>query len=595
MVAYLSKSDASVGFDQIVDFLNAQVIQYALMVNSTIYVFCIKDFWTMVSIKKANDVVKLRALVDGKRVVVTEDVIRHDLCLDDADGVECLPKEEIFTELARMGYENPLPKLTFLQGFLLCPMEILDTYSCSMYQCKEDCMERIQLFNDYTSSALTQKVFANMRRVGKGFSGVKTPLFAIMLVQPQADVEEDDLEQDKIAQALEILKLKQRVKKLEKKRKSKSSGLKRLRKVGGRIEAIDADEDITMVDVKTQVDLGVELQGRKDDGNAAIKDASDPTVFDDEEVTMNIAQTLINMKAEKTRLLNEQMAKRLHDEEKYEDKQENIDWNVVVEQIQEKNLENIRKYQSLKRKQIFIAQARKNMIVYLKNMAGYKMEYFKGMTYKKVRPIFEREYNKVQTLFKPNKDEEPTKKRVVRETLLQESFKKLKVVKVLGSHSTQDILTDDPKEISKEDVKNMLEIIPVTEFKIEALQRLVKEKFSSAVPTVDKEKELRVELKRLFEPDANDVIWKLQRYMHYPIMWKLHSNCGVHQVSSTTRSHDMYMLTEKDYPLSNGVMTLMLSTRLQVKEDSEMARDLVMKIFIKANQPKSRSLDTSSK
>nr|GEU94678.1 hypothetical protein [Tanacetum cinerariifolium] len=76
MVAFLSKSDASAGFDQI--------------------------FWATVSIKKDNDVVKLRALIDGKRVVVIEDVIRQDLRLDDADGVECLPNEEIFTELLRM-------------------------------------------------------------------------------------------------------------------------------------------------------------------------------------------------------------------------------------------------------------------------------------------------------------------------------------------------------------------------------------------------------------------------------------------------------------------------------------------------------------
>nr|GEX11750.1 hypothetical protein [Tanacetum cinerariifolium] len=92
-------------------------------------------------------VVTLQALIDRKKVVVTEDGIRHDLRLDDADGVECLPNEEIFTKLACMGYEKPPPKLTFLQGFLLCPMEILDTYSCSMYKCKEDCVERIQLFN----------------------------------------------------------------------------------------------------------------------------------------------------------------------------------------------------------------------------------------------------------------------------------------------------------------------------------------------------------------------------------------------------------------------------------------------------------------
>nr|GEX84794.1 putative ribonuclease H-like domain-containing protein [Tanacetum cinerariifolium] len=65
--------------------------------------------------------------------------------------------------------------------------------------------------------------------------------------------------------------------------------------------------------------------------------------------------------------------------------------------MQEKHLDNIRKYQSLKRKLISIAQARKNMIVYLKIMAGYKIEHFKGMTYDKVRPIFKREYSNART------------------------------------------------------------------------------------------------------------------------------------------------------------------------------------------------------
>nr|GEZ51867.1 hypothetical protein [Tanacetum cinerariifolium] len=315
-------------------------------------------------------------------------------------------------------------------------------------------------------------------------------------------------EQDKIAQALEIIKLKKRVKKLEKKRRSKSSGLKRLIKVEtivgaqedaskqkGRIEAIDADENVTLVDIETQVDD--ELQERKDDVSAvATKEvnAAEPTVFDDEEVTMTMAQTLIKMKAEKARLLDEQMAKRMHDEEveqavakekqenddlekakvlqkQYVNKQENIDWNVVVEQMQENHLDNLRKYQNLKRKLISIAQAKKNMIVYLKNMAGYKIEHFKGMTYDKVRPIFERKYNKVQTLFKLDKDvEEPTNKRAAEETLLHESFKKLKVVEVSGYHSTEETPTDDPKEMSKEDVNSMLEIVPVSEFKVEALQ-----------------------------------------------------------------------------------------------------------------------------
>ncbi|GJT34681.1 hypothetical protein Tco_0925100 [Tanacetum coccineum] len=60
----------------------------------------------------------------------------------------------------------------------------------------------------------------------------------------------------------------------------------------------------------------------------------------------------------------------------------------------------------------------------------------------------------------------------------------------------------------------------------------------------------------------------------------------VHHVFST-RGHCIYMLPEKDYPLTTAVMMLMLSRRLQVEEDSEMARDLVKKIFIEANRSRS--------
>nr|GEX05146.1 hypothetical protein [Tanacetum cinerariifolium] len=319
------------------------------------------------------------------------------------------------------------------------------------------------------------------------------------------------LEQDKVAQALKILKLKRRFKKLEKQRRSKTSGLKRLRKV-------DVDKEITLGDMETEFELDAELQGRleeKDEVNAAAKEvnAAEPTVFDDEEVTMIMAQT---MKAEKERLLDELMAKRLHDEEveqaafrerqeqddfkraqelqqQYDKKQENIDWNV--------------------------------------------------------RPIFEREYNNVQTFLKSHRDEEPTKKRAAKETLLQESVKKLRAkVKVSGSHSTQDTPTDDP---------------------------------NIAMPIEDKEKALWVELKILYKPNAADVFWKLQRYMHDPLTWKLYTTCEVHQVSSSGRQ-DIFMFLEKDYLLTDAVLLLMLSAKLQVDEDCEMAMDLMMKIFMEA-------------
>nr|GEV82472.1 hypothetical protein [Tanacetum cinerariifolium] len=134
------------------------------------------------------------------------------------------------------------------------------------------------------------------------------------------------------------------------------------------------------------------------------------------------------------------------------------------------------------------------MIVYLKNMAGYKIQYFKGMTYDQVRPIFEREYNHVQTFLKSDRDVEPTKKRVAKETLLQESFKKLRAeFEVSAYQSFEDML----KEFNRED--------------LDALWRITKDKFSTTMPTQNKKKALWAELIRLYEPNADDVFWKLQR------------------------------------------------------------------------------------
>nr|GEZ13365.1 synaptobrevin, longin-like domain protein [Tanacetum cinerariifolium] len=64
-----------------------------------------------------NDVTRLQALVDKKKVVVTKATIREALRLDDEEGVDCLPNEEIFVKLARMGYKKPSIKLTFYKAF----------------------------------------------------------------------------------------------------------------------------------------------------------------------------------------------------------------------------------------------------------------------------------------------------------------------------------------------------------------------------------------------------------------------------------------------------------------------------------------------
>ncbi|GJV22231.1 hypothetical protein Tco_1371251 [Tanacetum coccineum] len=103
MVAFLEKPAGSDRFEQIVDFLNAHTIKYALTINPTIYTLCIKQFWATTEVKTVNEEKQLQALVDRKKVIITEATIRRDLHLEDAEGTDCLLNATIFEELTRMG------------------------------------------------------------------------------------------------------------------------------------------------------------------------------------------------------------------------------------------------------------------------------------------------------------------------------------------------------------------------------------------------------------------------------------------------------------------------------------------------------------
>nr|GFA57838.1 hypothetical protein [Tanacetum cinerariifolium] len=70
--------------------------------SPSIHTACIKQFWTTLKINTVNDDVRLQALIDGKKDVITEASIRHDLMLNDA--------EELHTEEhVPMTSNDPLP------------------------------------------------------------------------------------------------------------------------------------------------------------------------------------------------------------------------------------------------------------------------------------------------------------------------------------------------------------------------------------------------------------------------------------------------------------------------------------------------------
>ncbi|GKC77107.1 retrovirus-related pol polyprotein from transposon TNT 1-94 [Tanacetum coccineum] len=121
-----------------------------------------------------------------------------------------------------------------------------------------------------------------------------------------------------------------------------------------------------------------------------------------------------------------------------------------------------------------------------------------------------------------------------------------KIIKVGNHTEVYHIFEDMLKNFDKDDLVK--------------LWSLVHERFNSTEPTEDKEIELWVEIKRLFN---------LLMMMSYG-----------------KREHDIFMLVEKDYPLTRGLMTLMLCNKLQVDQHSEMADELLRKIFILVNRPR---------
>ncbi|GJX57372.1 hypothetical protein Tco_0287269 [Tanacetum coccineum] len=246
MVACLEKSDENAEFHQIVDFLSTCSINYALTVSPTIYASYIEQFWNTATSKIINYVKQIHAIVDGKAVVISESSVRSDLLFNDEDGVTCLTNDEIFENLALMGYEQLSTKLTFQKGsfspqwkFLIHTilhcisskstawnefstnlasaviclakgqkfnfsklifdgmLRNLDSKKFLMYPrflqlfLNNQLKDLPQPFNDtYVTPCHTKKVFSNMARKSVNFSRNITLLFASMLVQNQAPVGE---------------------------------------------------------------------------------------------------------------------------------------------------------------------------------------------------------------------------------------------------------------------------------------------------------------------------------------------------------------------------------------------------------------------
>nr|GEX82487.1 ribonuclease H-like domain-containing protein [Tanacetum cinerariifolium] len=454
---------------------------------------------------------RLQALVDKKKVVVIEATIREALRLDDVKGVDCLPNEEIFAELDRMGYEKPSTKLTFYKAFfssqwnflihtilqclstkrtswnqfsssmasaVIClssgskfnfSMYIFDilvrnvdsTTKFYMYPCFLQLVIRKQIGDlsthttKYTSPALTQKVFANMKRVGKGFSGVETPLFEGMLVEQEGDEEGDadeNVEEVNVGKAAEgddsaahgevptvteepsipsptpptpsppppqDIPLTSQVRRLERRNKVRVLKLRRLQKVGTS-QRVETSDDTMMDDESNQgrmiaemdQDDSVVLEDDKEEDKDVVDAVKDVKKAKEDETEPAEVQEVVGV-GTTAKLITEVVTAAsetvtaasviITTAEAHvlvvtlivapSRRRKGVD--EAIDHVKRKAKEDpaVRRYQVLKRKPQTEAQARKNMMMYLKNVAGFKMGYFKRMSYDDIRPIFEAKFN----------------------------------------------------------------------------------------------------------------------------------------------------------------------------------------------------------
>nr|GEV22469.1 hypothetical protein [Tanacetum cinerariifolium] len=221
-------------------------------------------------------------------------------------------------------------------------------------------------------------------------------------------------------------------------------------------------------------------------------------------------------------------------------------------------------YQVMKKRPRTKAQARNNMMIYLKNTAGFKLDYFKGMSYDVIRPIFEAKFNINLTFLLKSKEqmekeeeraitsinETPARKAAKRRKLNEEA----KEVEDLKQHL--DIVPDEDDDVYRE-ATPLARKVPVVDYQVILINNKPRYKIIRADGT-----------HQLL--DGQDNVWKSQRSVHGQAMvksWKLLTSCGVHIIFFTTTQP--ILLVERRYALLKFTLEQMVNgVRLQVEEQT---------------------------
>ncbi|GJW46892.1 hypothetical protein Tco_0078538 [Tanacetum coccineum] len=136
---------------------------------------------------------------------------------------------------------------------------------------------------------------------------------------------------------------------------------------------------------------------------------------------------------------------------------------------------------------------------------SYTLQQLRGYSFDEIKSLFEATMKRVNTFTLMESDVDRTvpkiaagsTKRVAEEELVPEEGINIEALQTKYPIIDWEVYTEDSR---------MDDLVK--------LWSLVQERFNSTEPTKDKEIEIWVELKRLFEPDADDELWKSQKHIH---------------------------------------------------------------------------------
>nr|GEX20223.1 hypothetical protein [Tanacetum cinerariifolium] len=232
------------------------------------------------------------------------------------------------------------------------------------------------------------------------------------------------------------------------------------------------------------------------------------------------------MKKKRQVELDEAYARKLQEE-----LNQDIDWEVAMDHVKQKAKEKpyVQRYQVMKKIPQTEAQARRNMMMYLKNTAGFRMDYFKGMSYDDIRPIFEAKFNSNIKLLQKSKEqmEEEENRAIasINETPALKAAKRRR-------------LNEEAKDV--EELKQHLEIVPDEDDDV----------YTEATPLARKVPVVDYQIVHFNNKPHYKIIRADETHQLYAKVksWKLLESCRVHIVALTTTQ--LIMLVERRYPLS---------------------------------------------